>query len=167
LIKEKKEDLARWVQYWLMKFGILPAPTETNAMKIIRYNNPSDIYSDWDAFFADPVRAFAPLFRSATSSAHEWYEDEENYYARIELPGVKREDLSLDAEDGLVRFSYEIRNERATNSESSTRSEKFEQVLRSPEGINLADISASLSDGILELTLPKADEKKPVRVEIK
>ncbi len=166
--------MARWVQYSLMKFGILPVPTEINAMKIIRYNNPSDIYSDWDAFFADPVRAFAPLFRSATSSAHEWlypsiewYEDEENYYARIELPGVKREDLSLDAEDGLVRFSYEIRNERATDSESSTRSEKFEQVLRSPEGINLADISASLSDGILELTLPKADEKKPVRVEIK
>ena len=162
------------MHYLLTKFCILPVPTEKNPMKMIRYNNPSDIYSDWDAFFAAPFRAFAPLFRSTTSSAHEWphpsvewYEDKENYHARIELPGVKREDLSLDAEDGLVRFSYEIRNERATDSESSTRSEKFEQVLRSPEDINLAEISASLSDGILELTLPKAVEKKPVRVEIK
>lgn len=143
-------------------------------MKMIRYNDPSNIYSDWDSFFADPFRAFAPLFRSSVSSAHgrpypavEWYEDGENYHARVELPGVKREDLSVDAEDGLVRFTYEYRGRHSGEDHSSSRTEKSEKVLRVPEGIDLSGISAKLSDGILELTLPKSAEKKPVRVEIK
>lgn len=143
-------------------------------MKMIRYNDPGNAYSDWDSFFADPFRAFAPLFRSTLSSAYErphqpaeWYEDEDHYYARVELPGVKREDLSVDAEDGLVRFSYELRDHRVGEGSESSSNERLEQVLRSPEGVNLSGISAKLADGILELTLPKAPEKKAVRVEIK
>lgn len=130
-------------------------------MKLIRYNTPDSGYGDWDSFFADPFRAFAPLFRSTVSSAYqrpqnfvEWFEDDDHYYARVEIPGVKREDLSVDAEDGLVRFAFEKNDER------------FEQVLRCPEGIDVTKVGARLADGVLELTLPKAAEKKPVRVEI-
>lgn len=143
-------------------------------MKMIRYNGPDNVYADWDSFFSDPFRAFAPLFRSTLSSAYErshhtveWYQDDDNYYARVELPGVKREHLSVDAEDGLVSFSYERHDHRSPDGGNSDERERFEQVLRSPEGVNLSAIEARLSDGILELTLPKAAEKKPVRIEIK
>ena len=141
-------------------------------MKMIRYNDPNEVFRNWDSFFADPFRAFAPLFRSTLSSAYErpqslveWYEDEEIYHARVELPGVKREDLRVDAEDGLIRFSYDYVEPRGED--SGSRSVRFEQVLRSPEGVRLKGIDASLRDGILELTLPKTPETKPIQIEIK
>lgn len=143
-------------------------------MKLIRYSDPSAYYNDWDSFFADPFRAFAPLLRQNTSSAHrptglpvEWYEDDGNYYARVELPGVKKEDLHLDAEEGLVRLAYERTENVPTAEDQAARTEKFEQVLRSPEGVENAKIEASLADGILQLVLPKAEQKKPVNIKIK
>ncbi len=143
-------------------------------MKLIRYSDPSAYYNDWDSFFADPFRAFAPLLRQNSSSASrssslpvEWYEDDENYYARVELPGVRKEDLHLDAEEGLVRLAYERVDKVKGADEKTVRSEKFEQVLRSPEGVENSKIEASLSDGILQLMLPKAEQKKPVSIEIK
>ena len=143
-------------------------------MKLIRYSDPSAYYNDWDSFFADPFRAFAPLLRQNTSSAHrstgvpvEWYEDDENYYARVELPGVKKKDIHLDAEEGLVRLAYERIERHQDADDKPVRTEKFEQVLRSPEGVENSRIEASLADGILQLVLPKAEQKKPVSIEIK
>lgn len=143
-------------------------------MKLVRYSDPTAYYNDWDSFFADPFRAFAPLLRQNSSSAHrpagapvEWYEDDDNYYARVELPGVKKDQLQLDAEEGLVRLAYERVGGVENSEDESVRTEKFEQVIRSPEGVENSKIEASLSDGILQLVLPKAVQKKPVSIAIK
>lgn len=142
-------------------------------MKLIRYDNSPNFFNDWDSFFADPFRAFAPLFRSASSSASErprhaveWYEDDKSYHARVELPGVKKKDLRIDAEDGLLRFGYEFADRSAEGEDRATRSERFEQVLRCPEGVEVAKIVARLRDGVLELDLPKAEKEKSVSVKI-
>lgn len=143
-------------------------------MKLIRYSDPTAYYNDWDSFFADPFRAFAPLLRQSSTSAHrstglpvEWYEDDENYYARVELPGVKKKDIHLDAEEGLVRLAYERVDHVNKSDEETNRTESFEQVLRSPEGVENSKIEASLEDGILQLVLPKAEQKKPVTIKVK
>lgn len=138
-------------------------------MKMIRYNDPTNYLNDWDSFFADPFRAFAPLFGPQASSAYtkpehavEWYEDEGHFYAWVELPGVKKKELNLDAEDGLVRLSYakEIR------SDEGVETERFERYLRTPDGTDAAGIRAKLADGILELTFPKTPERKPVSIQV-
>ncbi|MEM9018818.1 MAG: Hsp20/alpha crystallin family protein, partial [Verrucomicrobiota bacterium] len=82
------------------------------------------------------------------------------------MPWVKREDLQIDAEDGLVRFAYEHRDPAVADGEKATGSERFEQVLRSPDGVDVTGIEARLEEGILTLTLPKAAERKPVSVKI-
>ena len=136
---------------------------------MIRYNDPTNYYNDWDSFFADPFRAFAPLFGPRATSAYskpefdvEWYENDDHFYARIELPGVSRDQLSLDAEDGLVRLNYEkeVRSDEGSNSQS------FERFLRTPEGTDLNGVDAKLAHGILELSFPKAPERKPVSIQI-
>ncbi len=136
---------------------------------MIRYNNPTSYSNDWDSFFADPFRAFAPLLVNRATSAHqhpnsgvEWYEDDESFHARIELPGVAKEQLQLDAEDGLVRigFTKEIRRGEVVDTES------FERHLRTPEGTDLSGAEAKLENGILELTFPKAPERKPVTIRV-
>ncbi|MEM1442207.1 MAG: Hsp20/alpha crystallin family protein [Verrucomicrobiota bacterium] len=138
-------------------------------MKMIRYNDPTNSYNDWDSFFADPFRAFAPLFRPRTTSAFrgpdhavEWYEDDEHFYARIELPGVKKDELHLDAEDGLVRLNFE----KKVHSEGTESHERFERYLRTPEGTDASGTKAKLEDGILELTFPKTPESKPVNIQV-
>ncbi|MEM6278637.1 MAG: Hsp20/alpha crystallin family protein [Verrucomicrobiota bacterium] len=138
-------------------------------MKMIRYNDPTNSYHDWDSFFADPFRAFAPLFRPRTTSAFrapdhavEWYEDDEHFFARVEMPGVNKKELNLDAEDGLVRLSFEKR----THSEGSESRERFERYLRTPEGADVSGTKAKLEDGILELTFPKTPESKPVSITV-
>ena len=83
-------------------------------MKLIRYTD----LNDWESLFGDPFRAFAPLLRSAANPVRrgnasralptgvEWFEDDGHYHARLEVPGVKREQLRLDVEDGLVRLTH-------------------------------------------------------------
>ena len=139
-------------------------------MKLVRYPHSNSLFSDFDSLFADHFRAFSPLLRStlrsstsAPYSGVEWYENEESYVARVELPGVKKENLKLELDDGLLRLAFE----RRRGLDEAGSFEKREQVLRVPETVYPDGISASLENGILELTLAKADEAKPVRIEIK
>jgi HSP20 family protein len=141
-------------------------------MKLIRYTD----LNDWESLFGDPFRAFAPLLRSAANPARraaasralptgvEWFEDDGHYHARLEVPGVKREQLRLDVEDGLVRLTHESGE---TSGEGETvRTSRYEQVLRCPEGIRSDAIQARLADGILQLSFPKEEVRKPVSITI-
>lgn len=141
-------------------------------MKLIRYTD----LNDWESLFGDPFGAFAPLLRSAANPARraaasralptgvEWFEDDGHYHARLEVPGVKREQLRLDVEDGLVRLT---RESGETSGEGETvRTSRHEQVLRCPEGIRADAIEARLADGVLQLSFPKEEVRKPVSITI-
>lgn len=150
-------------------------------MKLIRYSHPLNQLRDWDGFFGDPFRFFEPLFHAASSGSRtggilrrpapgvEWYEDDHHYHARVELPGVKREQLRLDAEEGVLRLSLESTKEREAGDETGKGAEvaRSEYVLRCPEGVRYEGIAARLADGILELTLPKEEVRKPVSIEVR
>lgn len=88
-----------------------------------------------------------------------------------ELPGVKKEDVHLSIDNGLLTISGErkvvatpenvewLRNEIKTGS--------FSRVVALPRQVNAEKISAELSNGILRVVLPKAEEAKPREVRIK
>jgi HSP20 family molecular chaperone IbpA len=148
-------------------------------MKLIRYQMPkipSNRGCDWDALFDAPFRAFSPLLHPSlsplwetarTHSANvEWYESDNAYRARLELPGVRREDLRLDVEDGLVRITVERKDEQTAEAVTTSRQENFEQVLRLPEMVQSDRAEARLTDGILELTLPKAAKPQTVSITV-
>ena len=139
-------------------------------MKLVQYPHYNSLFSDFDSLLADHFRAFSPLLRStlrsstsAPYSGVEWYENEESYVARVELPGVKKENLELELDDGFLRLAFQ----RRRSLDESESFDRGEQVLRVPETVDPDGISASLEKGILELTLAKTDEAKPVRIEIK
>ena len=139
-------------------------------MKLVQYPHSNSLFSDFDSLFADHFRAFSPLLRStlcsstsAPYSGVEWYENEESYVARVELPGVKKENLELELDDGFLRLAFQ----RRRSLDEAGSFDRSEQVLRVPETVDPDRISASLEKGILELTLAKTDEAKPVRIEVK
>jgi len=135
-------------------------------MKLIRYAQPGSRVGDWDAFFPDPFAAFAPFFaasersRSRGQSDVSWFENDESYVARVEVPGIARDQLEIASEEGVVRLAVSRRGE----SENGT--ERSELTLRTPDGVDFSRVRARLENGILELTFPKAEERKPVTVEI-
>ncbi|HCN77265.1 MAG TPA: heat-shock protein Hsp20 [Verrucomicrobiales bacterium] len=142
-------------------------------MKITRFNPSLNLgrVADFDQWVRNPFAAFplmgqllgdfAPAFTSGRP-ATDVHEDKDNYYARFELPGVKKEDLKVEIHDRLLNVSAE-RKEKNGEQESSFTLCRSISV---PEGVNAEGISARLEDGILVVTLPKQEHRKPKLIEI-
>jgi len=85
------------------------------------------------------------------------HEDNDNYYASFEVPGVKKEDVKIELNNGLLTVSAEKR-EKDGDKESSFSLSRSVSV---PDGVNADTISAKLENGVLNVTLPKAEHRKP------
>jgi HSP20 family protein len=100
------------------------------------------------------ARAFAP--RAEIS------ESKDNFAVRVELPGVKKDELKITLENNLLTLSGEkiLRGEQEdqTYHLRETRYGKFERSFRLSEGIDRQSIKADFKDGVLEITLPKTKE---------
>ncbi len=85
-------------------------------------------------------------------------------YLKLEVPGMKPDDLSVEVTADSVSISGERKTERKTEEHGVTRSEfrygRFERVIPLPARIQNTDVTAEYKDGILHLTLPKAEEEK-------
>ncbi len=105
-----------------------------------------------------------PAFNSQTSAtlAVDVYEDEGNYYARFEVPGVKKEDTKVELEARRLAVSVS----RKTVTSESESSFELSRTLTVPDGIHVEAISAKLEDGLLTVTLPKAETRKPRVIEL-
>ncbi len=139
-------------------------------MKLIR-TNPSSLgrVSDFDEWFRHPFAGLPSLSHFLTNLgevfpgaagdklAVDVHEDKDNYFASFEVPGVKKEDVKLELQNGLLTVSAEKRDKNGDNesSYSLTRSVSV------PDGVNVETIAAKLEDGILTVTLPKAEHRKP------
>ena len=139
-------------------------------MKIIR-SNPFSLgrVSDFEEWFRHPLAGLPSLgqffsnlgevFPGVTGDklAVDVHEDKDNYFASFEVPGVKKEDVKLELNSGMLTVSAEKREKNGDNesSYSLTRSVSV------PDGVNVEAIAAKLEDGILTVTLPKAEHRKP------
>lgn len=90
------------------------------------------------------------------------HEDKDHYYAVFEAPGVKKEDLKVELHDRLLSVSFE-RKSKVGDEESSHTSRRSISV---PDSVKPDGIAAKLEDGILTVTLPKSEERKPKVIHI-
>lgn len=92
---------------------------------------------------------------------------------RADVPGVRKEDLHVEFDDGVLTLSGERRSENEENRDGYYRSERsygqFERSIALPEGVNADQCKASFNDGVLEVTLPapKEQQRKSKRIEIR
>lgn len=98
--------------------------------------------------------------------AVELRQDENNYYLNAELPGVNEKDISLEVvEDRLIikaKFENEKKEEKDNYFYSERRCGEFERQFNI-QNINQENISASLENGVLKLTLPKKEKENKTR----
>lgn len=140
-------------------------------MKIIR-STPSSTFSrvsDFEEWFRHPLASLpslGQLFNNLSEVlpnvtgdrlAVDVHEDKDNYYATFEVPGVTKEGVKIELNDGVLTVSAE-RREKNGDKESSFSMNRSVSV---PEGVNAEAITAKLENGILNVTLPKAEHRKP------
>ena len=97
-------------------------------------------------------------------------ETEDHFVLRADLPGLSEQDVSIELEDNVLTISGERRSEHEEREEGYYRVERasgaFSRALTLPEGVDPEAIEASFEKGVLEVRVPKPEQRKPRRVAI-
>lgn len=153
-------------------------------MTLIRYQAPeltpwsaadrwSNLRDELNSFFELPfwssfTRA-GQLF-SGWSPALDLYQSNDNVVAVVELPGMRKEDIEISLHDGTLTISGERRRESSSDGEKAERTERyigrFRRSIALPTRLDANKVSATYRDGILTVTLPKAEEVKPKQIHV-
>jgi HSP20 family protein len=98
-------------------------------------------------------------------------ESESEYLIKAELPEVKREDVKVTVEDGVLTLQGERRQEKEEKGKKYHRVERsygtFVRSFTLPESVDESAVKAEYKDGVLSLHLPKTEKVKPKAIEVK
>lgn len=150
-------------------------------MNIIRYQTPVASFHPFARFatVTDEVGRLldSPFFgrsnRLAPSGwvpAFDLYEDQDKLTVRAELPGLKKDQVQLVLKDDVLTVSGERHPEAEAPATDYIRRERafgsFNRQISVPFPVNQSQIAAKFEDGVLTITLPKAEETKPRQIAI-
>lgn len=98
-------------------------------------------------------------------------ETDDHYLLRADLPGMSEDDVNVQLEDNVLTISGERKAQDEHNGEGYYRLERaygsFSRSLTLPDGVNADAIDAHFDRGVLEVRVPKPEQKKPRSVQIK
>jgi HSP20 family protein len=105
------------------------------------------------------------------SRALDLYEDKDNVFVKAEIPGLKKENIDVSLEDGVLTISGERKSEQKSEDAETHRSERFvgrfSRSVTLPGEVKADEVQANYQDGVLTVTLPKAEAAKPKQIEVK
>ncbi len=152
-------------------------------MNIIRYQSPeltgwqsldrwANLRDEMNRLFELPTAAASgrqtQLFNGWTP-ALDIYQNADNVVAALELPGMRKEEIEISLHDGDLTISGE-RKASSSEGEKADRTErfvgKFRRTITLPTQVDAGKVTASYKDGILTVTLPKAEEAKPKKISV-
>jgi HSP20 family protein len=117
----------------------------------------------------------AQLFTGWTP-ALDLYQNNDNVVAIVELPGMRKEDIEISLQDGMLTIGGERKSDEGGNGngngngENATRTErftgKFRRSITLPTRVDANKVNATYKDGLLTVTLPKAEEAKPKQIQV-
>jgi HSP20 family protein len=97
-------------------------------------------------------------------------ETDDHFVLRADLPGLDESDVKIEVQDKVLTLSGERSFEHQAKKQGYVRVERgsgsFSRSLTLPDGVDLDAIAASFDKGVLEVRIPKPEERKPRRVEI-
>jgi HSP20 family protein len=118
----------------------------------------------FDAFFgqSDQGRRWVPPI--------DLVEAEDHFVLKADLPGLSEGDVNIEVQDGALSISGERKAEHEQREKGWYRIERsfgsFSRSLTLPDGVDPGRIQASFSHGVLEVRIPKPEERKPRRISI-
>ncbi len=98
------------------------------------------------------------------------YDKEEEIRLKAELPGTTKDDIDVTYTNGVLTLSGNRKGDKEKEKYTPVREERsegeFEKSFKIPYAVSADKISASFSDGVLTITLPKAEEAKPKKISV-
>src|SRR3954453_7970492 len=129
---------------------------------------PEPLAADFDRLFN--------TFFDRSQAAQRWVpamdlvEHDDHFLLRADLPGLGEDDVSIELNDGSLTVSGERKAEHTQRERGFYRLQrhfgKFSPTLPRPDGIDGDQIKAAFTNGVLEVSIPKPEERKPRRIEI-
>ena len=110
----------------------------------------------------DQARRWVPAMDLVETDAH--------FVLRADLPGLREGDVAIELEDSVLTLSGERKAEHEAKQEGYYRLERafgrFSRSLTLPKGIDPEAVTAAFSNGVLEVRIPKPEERKPRKISI-
>jgi HSP20 family protein len=147
---------------------MLPTMTNRPANRRARARDRSSTdLSNWiDEFFNQTADSW-----TMWSPRADVYEVGDAYVLEMELAGFNREDVELTFENGVLTVSGRRREQEAEENATyylrERATEEFSRSFALPRSVNYEEVEATLKEGLLRVHLPKLEEARPRRIEVK
>ncbi len=148
-------------------------------MYVTKYNPAKGLlelrkgFKDFDSFLDNFIEDRGSLMKTDFAPSVNTREGEHAYHVEVDLPGVKKDDITVDVKDNIVTISGERKTKKEVKEDDYYKVEsaygKFERSFTLPENVDVENIHAESQDGVLEVVIPKLTkpEKKSKKIEIK
>ena len=146
-------------------------------MTIVRYDPFRDLRTLQEEvnrlFSTNLTRAFGDegIGRGAWAPSVDIYENKDQIVLEDELPGMKQEDFDLSIENNVITLRGERKFEKTDETDNYHRVERsygsFTRSFTLPQTVSAEGANADYSNGVLRVTLPKREETKARRIEVK
>jgi HSP20 family protein len=127
----------------------------------------------FNTFFDTPTTANgngSGLAQRRWIPAMDLVENEDTFVLRADLPGLSEADVDIEVEDNVLTVSGERKSEHEDRKEGYYRVERsfgsFRRSLTLPEGVEPESVKATFDRGVLEVSIPKPEQRKPRKVSI-
>ena len=142
-------------------------------MALVRWEPAREV----DTLQGEVNRLFDSFFGGvANGRARRWVpamdlvETEDALVVHADLPGLERDDVTIEIKDGVLNVSGERKSEHTEKTDGYYRVERgfggFSRSLALPKGVDADQVTAEFDNGVLEIRIPKPEERVPHRVEI-
>ena len=142
-------------------------------MTLVKWNPTHSLMTDFDRIFDSMFSPGLPRLSAGQSwmLAVDVNETEKEFFLSADIPGLDKNDVSVDIHDGVIT----IKGERAIDNEKSTDGYRirerqlgsFNRSFRLPDNVNEDKVAAKFKNGVLTVTLPKTKEILPEGRQIK
>jgi len=143
-------------------------------MKLVRW----DPFQEWAAMSNRLNRSLDNPYTAPTEDSFgAWvppvdiFERQDHLVIRAEVPGLKREDMDVRIENGVLTLHGERKRETEVSEDNAFRMERsygaFSRSFSLPTTVDAAKVAATYKDGVLEVSVPKVETAKPKKVEIR
>jgi HSP20 family protein len=132
----------------------------------------TDLRDEIDRLFESPVAEMTRTSHllSGWTPVLDFYEDKDNLLVKVELPGMKREDIEVSLHEGSLSISGERKSEEKHKDADVYRAERFigrfQRTVSLPTPVATEKVKAQYKDGVLTITLPKTEEAKPKHIDV-
>ena len=134
-------------------------------------DRPGTLFDELERLAGDVWSTSTPEAHGGTAIPLEMYDTKDSLTIKADMPGFRKEDIDIRVENGYVTIKATSKPEELPEGTTTyLRERSYGEFLRTvslPFEVDDAKIEATYEDGVLHLTMPKAEEAKPKHIEVK